>query len=188
MSSHTPMMQQYLKIKAEHQQHFLFYRLGDFYELFFDDAIQASQILGITLTQRGQSNDQPIPMAGVPFHAAENYIAKLTQNGHTVAICEQVGDPNLSKGPCERQVVKIITPGTRIESSQLDNDEANWIMSIYEQSKSWGVAYCDLTSGIIYLSEESNQALLVDRIERIAPSEILFPRDCPLPPLSKQPY
>ncbi len=177
MSEHTPMIRQYLEIKAQHKEHFLFYRLGDFYELFFDDAVTASKILGITLTRRGQSQDEPIPMAGVPYHAADNYIAKLTQNGHSVAICEQTSEPTSGKGPCERAVVKIITPGTRTDATQMSSDEANWIMSAVCQNDAWGVAYCDLTSGIIHLSEESSTPLFVDRINRVNPTELLIPRN-----------
>ncbi|HBV39699.1 MAG TPA: DNA mismatch repair protein MutS, partial [Erwinia sp.] len=112
LSTHTPMMQQYLRLKAEHPEILLFYRMGDFYELFYDDAKRASQLLEISLTKRGASAGEPIPMAGVPHHAVENYLAKLVQLGESVAICEQIGDPALSKGPVERKVVRIVTPGT----------------------------------------------------------------------------
>ncbi|NVO99543.1 DNA mismatch repair protein MutS, partial [Photobacterium damselae subsp. damselae] len=114
------MMQQYLKIKAENPDVLLFYRMGDFYELFYDDAKQASQLLDISLTKRGASNGQPIPMAGVPHHAAEGYLAKLVQQGVSVAICEQIGDPATSKGPVERQVVRIVTPGTVSDEALLN--------------------------------------------------------------------
>ena len=110
--SHTPMMQQFLRIKADHPDTLLFYRMGDFYELFFDDAKKASQLLNITLTSRGQSGGLPIPMAGIPYHAAEGYLAKLLRHGESVALCEQIGDPATSKGPVERKVVRIVTPGT----------------------------------------------------------------------------
>ena len=118
-SQHTPMMQQYLKIKQQHTDDLLFYRMGDFYELFFDDAKEAARLLDITLTQRVQSAGSPIPMAGIPYHAAENYIARLVQQGRTVAICEQIGDPATSKGPVERQVVRILTPGTLSDEAYL---------------------------------------------------------------------
>lgn len=110
LETHTPMMQQFLRIKAENPDTLLFYRMGDFYELFFDDAKRASQLLDITLTKRGSSNGQPIPMAGLPYHAVEGYLAKLVQQGVSVAICEQIGDPATSKGPVDRQVVRIVTP------------------------------------------------------------------------------
>lgn len=111
-SNHTPMMQQYLKLKAQHPEILLFYRMGDFYELFYDDAKRASQLLDISLTKRGASAGEPIPMAGIPHHAVENYLAKLVNQGESVAICEQIGDPATSKGPVERKVVRIVTPGT----------------------------------------------------------------------------
>ncbi|MDD2740456.1 MAG: DNA mismatch repair protein MutS, partial [Methylomonas lenta] len=109
---HTPMMQQFMRIKSQHAETLLFYRMGDFYELFFDDAKKAAHLLGITLTARGHSGGQPIPMAGIPYHAAENYIARLLKQGESIAICEQVGDPATSKGPVERKVMRIVTPGT----------------------------------------------------------------------------
>src|SRR5690554_3343398 len=119
-SAHTPMMQQYLRIKAEFSDTLLFYRMGDFYELFFDDAKRAAELLDITLTARGQSNGQPIAMAGVPYHSAEGYIARLVRMGLSVAIAEQIGDPATSKGPVERKVVRIITPGTLTDEAFLD--------------------------------------------------------------------
>ena len=111
IAQHTPMMQQYLRIKADHPNELVFYRMGDFYELFFDDAQKAAELLEITLTQRGQSAGSPIPMAGVPYHAAENYLARLVKLGESVAVAEQIGDPAASKGPVERKVVRIVTPG-----------------------------------------------------------------------------
>src|SRR5574340_1540653 len=118
-AKHTPMMQQYLRIKAEHPDMLLFYRMGDFYELFFDDAERAAQLLDITLTTRGATAGQPIKMAGVPYHAAEQYLVRLVKLGEAVAICEQVGDPATSKGPVERKVMRIITPGTLTDSALL---------------------------------------------------------------------
>ena len=171
----TPMMQQYLTIKEQHKEAFLFYRLGDFYELFFDDAVKASQILGITLTQRGHNQENPIPMAGVPYHAADNYIARLTQNGHSVAICEQTSEPT-GKGPCEREVVRIITPGTRTDALQFQSDEANWILALCIQN-TIGVAYCDLTSNTLLTTEFDHLELAKDMINKISPSELLVARD-----------
>ena len=182
----TPMIQQYLTIKKQHENAFLFYRLGDFYELFFDDAIQASQILGITLTQRGHNQDNPIPMAGVPYHAADNYIARLTQNGHSVAICEQTSEPT-GKGPCDREVVRIITPGTRTDALQFQSDEANWILTICEQS-TVGIAYCDLTSHTLLTTECRDLTLAKDMINKINPSELLIARDSTPLDLYCQPY
>ena len=122
---HTPMMQQYLRIKAQHPAMLLFYRMGDFYELFFDDARRAAALLDITLTARGQSAGEPIPMAGVPYHAVDGYLAKLVKSGESVAICEQIGDPAKSKGPVERKVVRIVTPGTLTEEALLDERRDN---------------------------------------------------------------
>src|SRR3954464_5345910 len=116
-SMHTPMMTQYLRIKAQHPHELVFYRMGDFYELFFDDAKKASELLDVTLTARGKSNGEPIPMAGIPFHAADGYLAKLVKAGVSVAICEQIGDPATSKGPVERKVMRIVTPGTVTDSA-----------------------------------------------------------------------
>src|SRR6185295_8581524 len=118
--NHTPVMQQYVRIKAEHPDVLLFYRMGDFYEMFYDDAQRAAPLLDITLTARGQSNGAPIPMAGVPYHAVDHYLAKLVKVGETVAICEQVGDVATAKGPVERKVVRIVTPGTLTDAGLLD--------------------------------------------------------------------
>jgi DNA mismatch repair protein MutS len=129
--THTPMMQQYLRIKAEHPNDIVFYRMGDFYELFFDDAKRASQILDITLTARGKTGGNPIPMCGVPYHAAEGYLAKLVKQGLSVAICEQVGDPETSKGPVERQVMRVITPGTISDEALLDARRDNLLLAVH---------------------------------------------------------
>lgn len=129
-SSHTPMMQQYLKLKAQHPEILLFYRMGDFYELFYDDAKRASQLLDISLTKRGASAGEPIPMAGIPHHAVENYLAKLVNQGESVAICEQIGDPATSKGPVERKVVRIVTPGTISDEALLQERQTTcWLPS-----------------------------------------------------------
>lgn len=130
-SNHTPMIQQYLKIKSQYQDILLFYRMGDFYELFFDDAKKAVELLDITLTSRGKSNGESIPMAGVPYHAAEAYIAKIVKKGLSIAICEQTSDPNTSKGPVERQVTRIITPATVTEEAFLDSNQDSILVSIF---------------------------------------------------------
>ena len=130
LSDHTPMMQQYLGIKADHPNALLFYRMGDFYELFFDDAKKASELLDITLTTRGQSAGQPIPMCGVPFHAVDSYLAKLTAGGKSVAICEQIGDPASSRGPVERKVQRIVTPGTLTEDALIDDNRESILMAL----------------------------------------------------------
>lgn len=134
-SNHTPMMQQYLKLKAQHPEILLFYRMGDFYELFYDDAKRASQLLDISLTKRGASAGEPIPMAGIPHHAVENYLAKLVNQGESVAICEQIGDPATSKGPVERKVVRIVTPGTISDEALLQERQDNLLAAIWQDGK-----------------------------------------------------
>ena len=137
---HTPMMQQFLRIKADHPDTLLFYRMGDFYELFFDDAKKASQLLDITLTSRGQSGGLPIPMAGIPYHAAEGYLAKLLRNGESIAICEQIGDPATSKGPVERKVVRIVTPGTVTDEALLEDRKDNLLVAVCSLPIPWNAA------------------------------------------------
>ena len=175
-STHTPMMRQYLGLKAQHPDMLLFYRMGDFYELFFEDAEKASRLLGITLTHRGSSNGQPIKMAGVPYHAAEGYLAKLAKLGEAVAICEQVGDPTTSKGPVDRQVARILTPGTLTDTALLDESRDNQLLSIFQADGVIGLARLNLASGTFILSEIA-VGLLWQEIERIAPSEILLADD-----------
>ncbi|MEZ0317749.1 MAG: DNA mismatch repair protein MutS [Methylophilaceae bacterium] len=174
--SHTPMMRQYLGIKAQHPDMLLFYRMGDFYELFHDDAEKASRLLGITLTKRGASNGEPIRMAGVPYHAAEQYLAKLTKLGEAVAICEQIGDPAKSKGPVERQVTRILTPGTLTDSALLDDTRDNLLLAIYAADGVIGLARINLASGQFVLTEVAS-GLLMQELERIAPAEILYADD-----------
>ena len=130
-ASHTPMMQQYLRIKSEYPDTLVFYRMGDFYELFFDDAKKASRLLSITLTKRGQSAGEPIPMCGIPYHAVDGYLAKLVKAAESVAICEQIGDPATSKGPVERQVVRVVTPGTLTEESLLQDRQENLLACVH---------------------------------------------------------
>lgn len=173
VESHTPMMRQYLAIKAQHPDMLLFYRMGDFYELFHDDAEKAARLLGITLTKRGASNGEPIRMAGVPYHAAEQYLAKLTKLGEAVAICEQIGDPAKSKGPVERQVTRILTPGTLTDSALLDDSRDNLLLAIYAGDGVLGLARINLASGQFVLSEIA-PGLLGQEIERIAPAELLY--------------
>ncbi len=174
---HTPMMQQYLAIKVEHPNHLLFYRMGDFYELFYDDAKKASELLEITLTARGKSGGEPIPMAGIPHHSAEGYLAKLVKLGESVAICEQVGDPNNSKGPVERKVVRIITPGTLVEEALLDDRNENLLVAITEQNKQYGIAYLEVSSGRFETSQLSSLNQMLAEVERLKPSELLVPDD-----------
>lgn len=175
-TSHTPMMRQYHALKAQHPDMLLFYRMGDFYELFFEDAEKASRLLGITLTHRGVSNGTPIKMAGVPYHAAEGYLAKLAKLGEAVAICEQIGDPATSKGPVERAVTRILTPGTLTDTALLDESRDNQLLSIFQSDGIVGLARLNLASGAFVLSEIA-VGLLNQEIERIAPSEILLADD-----------
>ena len=172
--SNTPMIQQYLDIKAQHNNHILFYRLGDFYEMFFDDAKLASECLGITLTQRAKNTDAPIPMAGVPYHAAENYIARLIKQGHCVAICEQIGEVS-SKGPVKREVTKIITPGTLSEDNFLATETESKLLAAYSDKKNYSIAWLDLPSGRFKVMNLKTKQQYHQEITRINPQEILIP-------------
>ena len=174
LSSHTPMMQQYLRIKAEHPGILLFYRMGDFYEMFYDDAIRAAELLNITLTTRGQSAGEPIPMAGVPFHAVENYLAKLVKLGLSVAICEQIGDPAASKGPMERQVARIVTPGTLTDEALLDERRDNLLVALHQVKNSYGLAFLDLSGGRFTVMQVQGEAALLNELERLKPAELLI--------------
>ncbi len=171
---HTPMMQQYLRIKAQHPDMLMFYRMGDFYELFFDDAEKASKLLGITLTQRGASAGEPIKMAGVPYHAAEQYLAKLVKAGESVAICEQVGDPATSKGPVAREVTRIITPGTLTDAALLEDKRDCILLAVFLHESTLGLAWLNLAAGQLRVMETSSQNLLSE-LERLQPAEILLP-------------
>ncbi len=175
--THTPMMQQYLRLKAENPDILLFYRMGDFYELFYDDAKRASQLLDISLTKRGASAGEPIPMAGVPFHAVEGYLAKLVQLGESVAICEQVGDPATSKGPVERKVVRIVTPGTVTDEALLPERIDNLVAAIYQQDEKFGYATLDMTSGRFQLCEPQTLEAMQAELQRTSPKELLYPED-----------
>ncbi|WP_028387801.1 DNA mismatch repair protein MutS [Legionella fairfieldensis] len=172
--THTPMMQQYLRIKSEYPDMLLLYRMGDFYELFYDDARRAAQLLDLTLTHRGQSADKPIPMAGVPYHAVESYLARLLKKGESVAICEQIGDPATSKGPVERQVTRIITPGTVTDEALLDAKQDNILLAIHRQHEAYGLAWVDLSAGRFHLLQISDKTQLRAEINRLRPAEILL--------------
>lgn len=174
-NEHTPMMQQYLKIKAEHPNQLLFYRMGDFYELFYDDAKKAADLLDITLTARGQSAGQSIPMAGVPYHAAESYLAKLLNAGESIAICEQIGDPHTSKGPVERQVTRILTPGTLTDEALLDDKQDNLLVAIAKEKNIFGIASLEFSSGRFVLQEVNSEAELQNELLRLHPAELLIP-------------
>ena len=174
-SPHTPMMRQYLAIKAEHPDKLVFYRMGDFYELFYEDAKRAAALLDITLTARGQSAGEPIPMCGVPFHAADGYLARLVKAGECVAICEQIGDPATSKGPVERAVQRIVTPGTLTDDTLLDTTQESSVMVIcVEQDGAYASAQLNLTSGILQVATHADQGALEDWLQHAQPSELLL--------------
>ena len=170
---HTPMMQQYLGIKSQHPDELLFYRMGDFYELFFDDARRAAELLDITLTARGQSAGAPIPMCGVPYHAADGYLARLVKSGLSVAICEQIGDPATSKGPVERQVQRIVTPGTLTEEALQDGTRDSLLAGVNRQGERFALAVLNLGSGEFVVAELPDAAALGNELARLRPSEIL---------------
>ncbi|OCG58918.1 DNA mismatch repair protein MutS [Gilliamella sp. Fer4-1] len=182
-TDHTPMMRQYLKLKAENPDILLFYRMGDFYEMFYDDAKRGSQLLDISLTKRGSSNGEPIPMAGVPYHAVESYLAKLISLGESVAICEQVGDPATSKGPVERKVVRIVTPGTVSDESLLEDRKDNLLASIWQQNRHYGYATLDISSGRFFVFECDNFEAIQAELQRTSPVELLYPEDFQCMPL-----
>lgn len=177
LSAHTPMMQQYLGIKSEHPDILLLYRMGDFYELFFDDAKRAAALLDISLTKRGQSGGSPIPMAGVPYHAIEGYLARLVQLGESVAICEQIGDPATSKGPVERKVVRIVTPGTVTDEALLNERQDNLLCAVSQLRGQFGLAQLDLSSGRFLLNQVDNFDDLAALLQRLNPAELLYPED-----------
>ena len=175
LSQHTPMMRQYLTIKAEFPNILVFYRMGDFYELFFDDAKKASDLLDISLTARGKTGGNAIPMAGVPYHAVDNYLVRLVQLGESVAICEQIGDPATSKGPVERKVMRVVTPGTVSDEALLKDRQDNLIVAISQHQQGFGLAYLDMTSGRFVLTEPQTQEQLQAELQRLAPVELLYP-------------
>jgi len=175
------MMQQFLRIKAEYPDTLVFYRMGDFYELFFDDAKKASRLLNITLTKRGQSAGEPIPMCGIPYHAIDGYLAKLVKAAESVAICEQIGDPATSKGPVERQVVRVVTPGTLTEESLLQDHQENLLASLFRQGTSWGLASLEISSGRFVVSQVESDEMLANEVARLNPAEIIYCEDQQLP-------
>jgi len=180
-SQHTPVMQQYLRIKAEHPELLLFYRMGDFYELFYSDARRAAELLDISLTTRGSSAGEPIPMAGVPVHAAEGYLAKLVRRGESVAICEQVGDPASGRGPVDRQVVRIVTPGTLTDEALLEEREDSLLVAVAAGAGAFGLASLDLAGGRFVICEVASEEALLAELERLRPAELLISEDAALP-------
>jgi DNA mismatch repair protein MutS len=177
LSKHTPVMRQYWMIKEQYPHMLLFYRMGDFYELFYEDAKKASQLLNIALTKRGQSSGDDIPMAGIPFHAAEAYFARLIKSGESLAICEQIGDPALSKGPVERQVSRILTPGTVTDEALLEDRKDNILAALYAHDKKYGVATLEMTNGQFKIFECDHQETLLNELDRIDPKELLIPEN-----------
>ena len=174
LSSLTPMMQQYMGVKMQHPHSLMFYRMGDFYELFFEDAHKVAKILGITLTHRGKANGEPIPMAGVPYHAAEGYLARLVKKGQTVVICEQIGEVT-GKGPVERGVVRIITPGTLTDDALLTEHQSSNLVSLCIHQNQIGIALLDLSAGIFKVQQlEFNIEQLSIELSRLMPSEIII--------------
>lgn len=177
MAEFSPMMQKYLETKEQYKDCILFYRLGDFYEMFFDDAITASRELEITLTGKECGQEERAPMCGVPHHAAEMYISKLIAKGYKVAICEQLEDPKTTKGIVKRGVIRVVTPGTLVESNMLEERKNNFIMSIFKSGIYFGISVCDISTGEFYSSQikdDQNFALLLDEIARYMPSELVI--------------
>ena len=174
---HTPMMRQYLAIKSEYPDMLVFYRMGDFYELFYDDAKRAASLLDITLTSRGKSAGNPIPMAGVPYHAAESYLAKLVRKGESVAICEQVGDPATSKGPVERRVTRVVTPGTLTDEALLSESRDNLVAAMFVDGEGIGLAWLDLAGGRFRLTEVADGEAVAGELERLRPAELIVDED-----------
>lgn len=172
--THTPMMQQYLRLKADHPNTIMFYRMGDFYEMFFDDARKAAKLLDITLTARGHSGGQPIPMCGIPYHSADNYLARLINQGESVAICEQTSEPGASKGPVDREVMRIVTPGTVTDESLLNERKDNLLVAVHHFENRYGVAALDVTAGRFHVLEMDSLEHLYAELERLNPAELLF--------------
>ncbi len=172
--AHTPMMQQYLRLKAQHPDMLMFYRMGDFYELFFEDAEKAARLLDITLTRRGTSGGEPVKMAGVPHHSADQYLAKLVRLGESVVICEQTGDPAIAKGPVERQVTRIITPGTVTDAALLEEKRESVIVALQVHESTLGLAWLNLAAGKFCVMETVLDNL-AGELERLKPAEVLIP-------------
>jgi DNA mismatch repair protein MutS len=170
----TPMIKQYLSVKEKYRDAILLYRLGDFYEMFFDDAQEASKLLDLTLTSRNKNDAESVPLCGIPVVAAQNYISRLLSLGHKVAICEQLEDPKLAKGIVKRDVVKVLTPGVVIDPECLQSREGNFLAAVFSDGSGFGLASCDVSTGSFRLSEFENASLLTDEILRLEPREILL--------------
>ncbi|MGA0028028.1 MAG: DNA mismatch repair protein MutS [Steroidobacteraceae bacterium] len=182
-NAHTPMMQQYLRIKAEHPQELLFYRMGDFYELFYEDARRGSRLLDITLTQRGESAGAPIPMAGIPVDKLDVYLARLVRKGESVAICEQVGEVGKAKGPVERKVVRVVTPGTVTDEALLESRRQTLIAAVCRDGDAFGLAWAELSAGRFTVLQDSGHETLQAELGRLSPAELLMPEGDPAPGL-----
>ena len=182
ISSHTPMMQQYLRLKAQHPDVLLFYRMGDFYELFFDDARRAASLLDITLTTRGKSAGEPIPMAGVPVQTLDTYLARAVSKGESVAICEQIGDPSKAKGPVERKVVRVVTPGTVTDDALLEERRDTLLAAVCTSNARFGLAWLELSSGRFHALESDGLDALAAELQRLRPAELLVPEDSGITP------
>ena len=173
-SKPTPMIEQYLAIKARYPDALLFYRMGDFYEMFFEDAETASRILEITLTSRNKNQAEPIPMCGVPYRAVQGYIARIIERGMKVAICDQVEDPALAKGLVKREVVRVITPGMIVENEFLEAKANNFLLAVARDKRMIGLAYLDISTGTFRVTESGEADAVRDEIAGISPREILF--------------
>ncbi len=173
----TPMMQQYLEIKSRYPDALLLYRMGDFYELFMEDAVTAAQILDIALTSRDKNAENPIPMCGVPYHAAENYIGRLVGAGYKVAVCDQVEDPKKAKGLVKREVTRVITPGLIVESQNLESKEPNYLAAVARGGDRYGLAYLDISTGEFPVVEVDSEDALLDELNRVSPKEWLLPKN-----------
>ena len=176
---HTPMMAQYLRIKSDYPDTLLFYRMGDFYELFYEDARRAAALLDITLTARGQSAGAPIPMAGVPFHAVDSYLARLVRKGESVAICEQLGDPGSARGPIERQVVRVVTPGTVTDAALLEERADTLVAALVHEGAQFGLAWLDLAAGRFSVLQGDGANAIAAELERLKPAELLVAEGSP---------
>ena len=178
MAKETPMMKQYRQIKAEHPEAILFFRMGDFYEMFCDDAVVASEALDLVLTSKSAGIEGKIPMCGVPYHAVENYIAKLIAQGYRVAICEQMEDPKLAKGLVKRDVIRIISPGTVLENTLLSESQSNYLAAIHRSGTEWGFCYTDISTGEFKATEftgdeNGDNDRIYDELYRVDPKELL---------------
>ena len=185
MTDLTPLMKQYREIKRQHLDSILLFRMGDFYEMFDQDAVTASKVLEITLTQRNKSKGNETPLCGFPYHAAEGYIAKLIRRGFKVAVCEQVEDPKLSKGIVKREVIRVVTPGTVLDANLLDAKDNNYLASIYPAKEGYGSAFLDISTGdfsMAEVQEEENFAELDTILARFTPREVILPREHAAPP------